>query len=60
MSESIDLEMRMQAFRLIRSDRYRTAAAIVEAMKEDFPEASEEQIKRVLASLAAKILEDRR
>lgn len=58
MSKTPDLELRMHAFRLIRSERYRTAAAVLQAMKEDFPEVDEERIKRVLASLAAKLLEN--
>jgi hypothetical protein len=58
MSEVLDVELTMHAFRLMRSERYRTASEVIDAMKADFPEVDEERINRTLATLAAKLHAD--
>ena len=57
MSDIMDVELKMHAFRLMRSGQYKTAAAVLEAMKEEFPGVDEDRIRRTLAALAAKMLE---
>lgn len=58
MSESKNAEMQMRAFRMMRSERYRNANALLKAMQEDFPNDTLEDIKRAIGTVAKKLLEN--
>ena len=56
MSEPSDVEIAMHLFRLIRSGNYATAAKVLAAAREDFPEVSKERIKSLMSQLARRIV----
>lgn len=51
-----DAELKMHAFRLMRSARYRKAAEVVAAMEADFPDVDKARIERVLSNLASDLM----
>ncbi len=46
-----EAEMVMHAFRLMRSGNYQSARALERAIREDFPDASDDEIKACMKKL---------
>jgi len=56
MADIADVEILMHAFRLARTGRYRTAAELLAALKEDFPDVEEARLKDCLKQLAERFM----
>lgn len=57
-SDTMDIEVTMHAFRLMRSGNFRRADALAQAMQEDFPEVPKERLMQIMAALCRKLLEN--
>lgn len=55
MSPVIGLELQMHAYRLMRTGIYQKAPALIQALKEDFPDLTEDFIKEQLKELAQRL-----
>ena len=55
MTEVIDCEIEAHLFRLMRSDRFKTGKAVLEALQAEFVEESEDRIKRCAINLLRRI-----
>lgn len=53
-----DLEIKMHAFRLMRSGNYKKAKVISEVIKKDFQEITKERIDRCMKELCKSLMAD--
>ena len=56
--EIYDVEIAMQAFRMMRDGGYRRAEKLLEDLKADFPEIPEDRLKKVMGQLCRRLMED--
>lgn len=55
--EIYDVEIAMQAFRMMRDGGYRKAEKLFEALQADFPEIPAERLKMIMSQLCRRLME---